>query len=124
MSERRSPQEIFDVAYKGLASQGFRQSRSSNIGGCAYRGENGLKCAVGHLIDDANYSEGLEGLAANDSSVLHAARLSNYHADLLEDIQDAHDGDDFLSSVKPEWMKARLSDVAAKHGLQVPEVSA
>lgn len=124
MSERRSPQDIFDAAYKGLASQGFKQSKSPNAGGCAYRGEDGLRCAVGHLIADENYNEGLEGLSANDGSVLLAARLSNCDAELLDDMQGAHDGQDKFHVVTPDEMKSRLALVAAKHGLQVPEVSA
>lgn len=123
MSERRSPQKIFDVAYKGLASQGFRQSRTSNMGWCAYRGEGGLKCAVGHLINDENYNVGLEGLASDMACVMKAAGVQDCHKKLLADMQEAHDGD-FGRGITPDEMKSRLADVATEHGLQVPEVSA
>jgi hypothetical protein len=45
-------QEIFNIAYLGLASQGFKQSLSSGKATCAYRGKGGLKCAIGHVIKD------------------------------------------------------------------------
>jgi hypothetical protein len=43
---------------------------------CAYRGDEGLSCAVGCLIADSFYNEGLEGLAFNAREVFHAVRKS------------------------------------------------
>lgn len=58
-------QEIFDASYIGLMRQGFRQA-TEDINGlgadaCRYRSGNGLKCAVGHLIDDSKYAPEVEG---------------------------------------------------------------
>jgi hypothetical protein len=39
---------------------------------CAYRGDNGLMCAVGCLIVDEVYSESLESLCADTSQVVRA----------------------------------------------------
>lgn len=121
MSER-TRQEIFDIAYQGLAAQEFKQSKGGV--GCAYRGYGGLKCAVGHLIEDANYHEDLEGIAADAPEVMRAARMSDNHCQLLADMQGAHDGGDLNFIVSPDEMKERLSKVAAKHGLTVPQVTA
>lgn len=46
-----SNQEIFDKALFGIRQQNYEQS--ANGESCAYRGNNGTKCAVGHCIDDA-----------------------------------------------------------------------
>ena len=51
-------QQIFNKVAKHLLKQG-RRARDGN--GCAYRGENGTKCAVGCLIPDALYDDRLEG---------------------------------------------------------------
>jgi hypothetical protein len=43
---------------------------------CAYRGGNGLMCAVGCLIKDEVYSENLESLTADMPEVVNAIRDS------------------------------------------------
>lgn len=48
-------QEIFDLACKGMLRQGRKSLNESNF--CAYRGRDGLKCAVGHIIPDNLYME-------------------------------------------------------------------
>lgn len=45
-------QEAFDKACKGIIAQGCR---SQNDEGCLYRATNGARCAVGHLITDAQF---------------------------------------------------------------------
>jgi hypothetical protein len=42
-------QELFDRAVKGILQQGKPSRASAN---CLYRGPEGAKCAVGHLISD------------------------------------------------------------------------
>lgn len=124
MTERRREQEIFDAAYRGLAAQGFMQSKASDENGCAYRGDGGKKCAVGHLIPDDKYKEELEGCAADDANVMVAAGLSSSYGKLALDIQGAHDGPDQKFYVSPDQMKDRLAAVAARHSLTVPQVQA
>ena len=59
-------QMAFNEMFEGLRNQDFRQSiriRSGRWAGgsvCSYRGMNGRKCAVGHLIPDEKYSPALE----------------------------------------------------------------
>ena len=58
-------QEMFDAAVKGLASQEFARSehprsKYPTLVGCAYRGFEGRKCAVGWLISDDKYYPELE----------------------------------------------------------------
>lgn len=59
--------EIFEKVKGHLLTQKAvsRKSRSASspVYGCAYRGEAGMKCAVGCLISDADYSLDFEGAA-------------------------------------------------------------
>ena len=52
-------QEIFDKVAVHLLTQN-KQSRTGDVG-CAYRGNDGLSCAIGCLIPDAEYTQDIEG---------------------------------------------------------------
>lgn len=99
-----SRQEIFDYVTPLLFAQG---QRSMLEGGttCAYRGEHGMRCAVGFLIPDDRYIPALEGTSAMGPEV--SAVLSNVVTtddDLglfLTDLQDVHDG----------WMTGEKADL-------------
>jgi len=66
-------------------------------GACAYRGDNGLKCLVGHLIADDKVAEALHqasGLHLN-TKAMHAAfgrYLDEDECELVVELQSAHDG--------------------------------
>jgi hypothetical protein len=49
-----TPQDIFDTVTRHLVTQG-KPARRGRWGKCAYRGEDGCKCAVGVLIPDEMY---------------------------------------------------------------------
>jgi hypothetical protein len=58
-------QEIFDTVAKHLIAQGKQSllpqvAGDSEYNGCAYRGENGTKCAIGCLIPDELYNPIIE----------------------------------------------------------------
>jgi hypothetical protein len=53
-------QAVVDKVLKHLWDQG-RVSHEPYVGGCAYRGEDGTKCAIGILIPDDIYSFDMEG---------------------------------------------------------------
>lgn len=94
-----TPQEIFDKAALGVLKQG-RRSTNGNIGGnerCMYRGEGGLKCAVGHLIDDDDLAREMDAFGAI-AVVLSDAELRAKMPEwfvreqsLLGSLQDVHD---------------------------------
>jgi hypothetical protein len=50
-------QLMFDDVAKHMAQQ---RKRSTHDGTCLYRGPNGLKCGIGALIPDANYSPAMD----------------------------------------------------------------
>lgn len=86
-----SAQAVFNASASHMLAQG-KQSYSSRAGMCAYRGDDGAKCAVGCLIADDEYSDRMEGLAAADVAEegLLPERLTP-HVKLLTALQNAHD---------------------------------
>ena len=112
----RTRQEIFNVAYRGLASQGFRKSIGPGDAGCAYRGRNADRCAIGWCIPDAEYDVGFEGLSADDRGIMFAASISPDDADFACTLQDKHD-----YATTPEKLKHQLETFAKECGLTIPE---
>lgn len=66
-----SSQDVFNIVAKHLFNQG--KQCLDIYGNCAYRGANGMKCAVGALILDSEYSFVLEG--KNVHNILHDEQL-------------------------------------------------
>lgn len=89
-------QELLDKALTGAAKQGWKQSISQDeTVGCCYRGDNGLKCHVGQLIPDDQYTKDME-----TCSPLDLVRMINdedlrglilRQEQFLQDLQDCHD---------------------------------
>lgn len=119
-------QETFDKVAKHLLTQ-MEQSKSwiaakvhAETPACAYRGNGGLMCAVGCLIPDEIYREGMEGKVAY--SVFYDfdevrtlfdyrdARVTDFTR-LISSLQNIHD-----CSEPHEW-KGKLCDLAFKDGL-------
>ncbi len=96
-------QEVFDKSVGALLKQGCRSLLAEPIPPkepvqavttCAYRGIEGAKCAVGHLIDDAHYSPAFEGCGVYDervSSALASSSVPESAQGLLCDLQGIHD---------------------------------
>lgn len=92
--------EVFDRVSNHMLTQNQRASHASS---CMYRTPNGLKCAVGCLIPDEDYSDRFEGityqlairaarpaLAANLRAVVES-QIGKGHTDLLTNLQYIHD---------------------------------
>lgn len=93
-------QELFDKVATHLLKQGRRSVRAN--GECAYRGKDGLRCAIGVLIPDDKYGRGLEGLSSDAGSVMNAAGLVDENSLLAHVLQWVHD------SVEPAEWRERL----------------
>lgn len=116
-------QEMFDR----VAIHMLTQNAKSMLGSyCAYRGANGLRCALGHLIPDSKYSTSFEtlGLEAIErqgrgSALLDALGIvaKSKQFDLAVTLQNVHD---CYSPI--EWRK-RLQEVALDFGLSAEAVS-
>lgn len=81
-------QNTFNTVSAHLLAQNARSLADYNLTqGCAYRGENGLKCAIGALIKDEFYLPKLEGLmvAATQTTqaVLKSLKLEQQGTDLV-----------------------------------------
>lgn len=78
---------------------------------CAYRGKNGLKCAIGVLIPDNQYTKGLEGkLVAEILARNLVPALKGISPQLLMELQTTHD------MYPVTWWEKRLNDIAIKFG--------
>jgi len=56
-------QEMLDIAVAGVIGQGWLSMDTNGF--CAYRGDDGRRCAIGWLIPDQVYRPGLEGEAVD-----------------------------------------------------------
>lgn len=113
---QRTDQEAFDIAARHLLKQGRRSTRH---GDGAYRGDDGLKCAIGALIPDEVYqwewdapTEHEAGLGVTELLRLHP-EVAPYlpSRDLARALQVVHD------LGEPETWPERLRYVAKTFGL-------
>lgn len=125
--EKKLYQDTFDKVWTAIneqkkPSKKYVQRASGNGADllCAYRGCNGYKCAIGHLIPDSEYYTALEGesLLAVTQAV---PTLKSFKGDVtfLRDLQNAHDGASetfaFLGT-----FKMKMHAIANTWGLTVP----
>lgn len=110
----RTKQQIFDIVVEHLRKQ--RETSLSENGSCAYRGTNGLKCAVGCLIPDKKYDKNIEG--ADVCCPIVYQRLPQdcrTHLGMLRDLQVVHDNRNV------EGWEEEFVEIAAKHDLKYKE---
>jgi hypothetical protein len=118
-------QEMFDAAYRGLASQNWQQSRDEGeFTMCLYRGPEGRKCAAGWLIPDNLYDPKMEGHRADSERIREAIgttspedTTSPEYTEFLLCLQDIHD----LNNGIPD-MKVRLDQFAERAGFTIPQI--
>ena len=82
-----------------------RSKSQSEYGSCKYRNDEGLMCAVGCLITDEAYDEGLEGKMSDDLLVTAALERSGVQVDetgdkLFRAWQSYHDSSYFSNDVE------------------------
>ena len=138
-------QQIFDA----VATHLLKQNRQAKDGlSCCYRGIENTKCAVGCLIDDANYHPDMEGYTVEDITYLlqeYGANVNgveipaDYHSShmlfnallankvnceapgvlaLLDSLQGCHD------SYPPSQWEVELQSIANSNGLTFNHVQA
>jgi hypothetical protein len=110
--------ELFERVAAHLLAQG---KRSMLYKSCRYRGEDGTRCAVGCLIDDAHYSVAIEDATIASMAVQEAVegtigrRLTDPERLMLRDLQALHDADDpvfwpqRLETKRREWFPEAFS---------------
>jgi hypothetical protein len=110
-------QAMFNAAYIGLAGQGFERSWSAAYDVCAYRGDAGAKCAIGHCIPDSLYQDIFECGGATE--VMTSFGIKNAHGlyDFAEHLQRVHD-----DNYEPDVMRVALQEFAQQHNLTIPTI--
>lgn len=110
-------QELFDRISKHLLNQNERSVKQTAYGdSCCYRGDNGLKCAVGAIISDKKYSEKIEGVNVYSEYVISCLPVryrGKSSIDFLNKLQKLHD-----QTAVHLW-KDSLKEIAANHNLVV-----
>ena len=107
-------QDMFNHICEHLMSQGQR-SKAAKAGGCAYRGDDGMACAVGAVVPDEYYDKVMEG-----TGVFYIAKRETVpswvsrNVRLLEALQIMHD------SYSPERWRLQLKQIAEEYKLQCP----
>lgn len=138
MNTQEAKQQLFDRAVAGLARQGFQQSFDEAQDTCAYRGSEGMRCAMGHVLPDDKYQPEFEGKNAKDLMISHTvgdepeltvydllqvpvseARQVDEHEiiDFLYELQQCHDSH---LSMSAGGMRRQLQWLADEHGLRRP----
>lgn len=110
-------QEIFNKVWKGLKSQGWQRSVRGEK--CLYRGPDGLKCAIGHLIPDEHYWKEMEGKTVYTLMDTYPnLNLSTMNLGFLDSLQTIHD----LSwECTPQELEEKYRRFARDQGLTIPE---
>jgi hypothetical protein len=125
MSKRLSDdQKTFNKVARHLLKQNAKSMRaySKDEGDgeshCAYRGDNGRRCAAGILITNNEYKPSFEGQAVyNSPEVDPLFRKKGLNIRLCYRLQGVHDGDDVR-----DWPKS-LERVATEYGLKMPVIN-
>lgn len=124
-------QETFDQAVLGVLEQGAPSLRVAINGkiDCVYRGEDGRKCAAGHLIPDSWYRFCMEGKSVKSDTPAGIALLQlGYSLSLVHRLQAAHDGAALLPSRRAtdnEFLArfcAEVHELASKENLSMEAV--
>lgn len=122
-------QVVFSKVYLALLQQGVPSTAphpTKLTPRCRYRGDDGNKCAIGHLIPDTMYDEKLEGWGVEagimQSTLQKIFPESNEELGLLlHCLQNAHDT--FLVSKGLDAWKAQMHNVAKKFELEIPNAA-
>lgn len=115
----KSPSEVFTIVRDHLIKQGCKSTGS--VAGhpvCAYRGDNGTKCAAGVLIRDEDYLPSMEGWGVGTDGIARIlARNGVTCINLVSDLQECHDKKEVS-----DW-PVRLEDIRVKHYIEAAPLS-
>ena len=113
-SIQKTRQKVFDRALAHLRSQG---KKSMGYIGCSYRGDDGLKCAIGIFIADRKYMASLEGQQVDSIMSALPKSVSSAGDEFLYYLQSRlHD--DLPEDRFPASLEQSASDFAAKYNLK------
>ena len=117
-------QVLFDKACAGVIDQGAQSLMPGDNSTCAYRGTDGKKCAVGHLLSDEQIAMyGIKEMDNPEKFVspllceLVPGVLTGIAVEFLSDLQDAHDKSGYNVSFIVDF-KYRANLIAQKWNLK------
>lgn len=114
--DKATAQQVFDQVATHLLTQNKKSTRRNNISYCMYRGADGLKCAAGCLISDAEYTPEMEWKGWGNligSGIVPTTQ----HQQLVYRLQELHD--DYTAK---QWKK-ELIEVAERFKLNADVVT-
>lgn len=112
-------QEMFDKAWHGLKSQGWRKAIANGVGvACSYLTSDGWRCAWGWVDPEGTVVNGIARrgtvYSLRDEKIGVAAGLDYGQTRFAQDMQDAHD------HAKTDRLEDAMRDLAKKYNLTVP----
>jgi|SRR5215469_6923570 len=133
MSDRR--QEWFNQIVRGFHAQNWQPSYDKEQGACQYRGPDGVKCAVGHVISDEaaaildpkaiglgnlKYQDTLDDEAVYTLDDLGLGKITEEEYRFLSNIQSSHD-ECALFSAQWHLLRQAMESFGRFHNLTWPE---
>lgn len=108
--ESSSEQEVFDWIAHNLLTQNERSGAEfEGVVTCAYRGENGRKCAAGWCIANSEYDQNFENTIWNVLAM--DGKVPKAHESLISSMQCIHD------SIPVHLWKDKLRDYTVSYNL-------
>ena len=108
LSQPMTMQEIFDKVVPATLEQGEKSINA--YGSCRYRGENSLKCTIGHVIPDELYNLEMEFMTAQE--VLKELGIIENETGFIVCLQAVHD------QKNPKNWRKTFEDIANHFGLK------
>jgi hypothetical protein len=108
-------QEVFNIVSAHLLTQikrSIKRLNSSYFSACAYRGNEGLKCAAGVLIPDEQYEPEMECKFWDE--LVKANYVENKFVEEIAELQFIHDSN---SEETIDYLKTELIKFAKLHNL-------
>lgn len=133
MLSHEQKQEIFTKVWNGMKYQGFRLSlgySSRQIEAPMYRGRNGCKCNIGHLISDEKYNPRFEGVIVEkiheDAPYEDVQRELNeavgFDSETAEDLQFFSELQSIHDDAASDWdIELGLRAFASENGFRLPD---
>jgi hypothetical protein len=122
-------QQAYDKALFGIRQQNYEQSAKLN-GSCAYRGEAGTKCAVGHCIDDETAIKWDKGVRGSYSYVqfgivsmfeydkeTYLKFFQESDVELLRELQGVHDCIPITDRGNGRYFESKMQELAEEYNL-------
>ncbi len=117
-----SHQATFDLVLRKIRKQGKPSVIIvDGLSYCQYRGPDGLKCAAGMLIPDADYSPSFESKGCDFKPIAECLTKCGFDLKLLNELQIAHDmASSINEQIDPDFMEKfekNMFAVATKYNL-------